>query len=288
MRAKYLAVGLLTLAGLLLTGAAQAGDTVRLSLPGSTDAPTLTLAATPADLDADTELVYYAPRGWYGGYRGYGYGGYYRPLYIGLGGWGYGGYGYGGYGYGLGGYGGGYGGYYSGGYYPASYASYSYVSPSYYSYASPCTCGVSYSIPAQASYQTQSPVIIQQQPTTVTPPTPMPPSTVPQPLPGNSSTFQYDGGPRTLIPMPPALRGTTPAVVPGGQSVPRDGRMVSLTRPAASGSYQYRAYGEKPAEAVRPAPIRRQASDLITASLVGEEDGNGFSGGTMVFTQPRR
>jgi len=173
MHAKRLAIGLVALAALTYaTGTASAGDTMRLSIPGSPTAPTLNLKATDEDLSADTVAArYYGGgfRGFGGGFRGVGVG--FRGIGFGRGiGYGYGrgiGIGYGrgfGYGYGRGfvGYGrgfvgyrrgfvggywgpryfggyygsgyGGYGGYpvYSGGYYGSGYCGYPVYSGAYY------------------------------------------------------------------------------------------------------------------------------------------------------------
>lgn len=211
-------------------------------------------------------------RGYYGGYRGYGWGYGYRPaFYLGFGrGWGYGGYGYG---LGYGGYG--YGGYYPASYYGGGYGGY-YSSPVYYSsgYSSPCVCSAVTTAPAQ-TYQYQAPTT--SQPAIVTPPAPMQ-TTPPPPAPGNVGTFQYNGGPRALVPMP---REIVPATAPG--KLQRDGRLVSLT--PETPTPRYRAYGE--AEAPTTSPVREPVSDLLRVSLPANESFDSFSGGTMIFTQAR-
>src|SRR5947209_1908514 len=74
MFSRFLSLSAAALAALALTSPAQADDTLRLALPGSTDADTLNLKATESDLDADTLTV--ARGGYRGGFRGGFYGGY--------------------------------------------------------------------------------------------------------------------------------------------------------------------------------------------------------------------
>src|ERR1700683_1870223 len=97
---RPVAVGALALAALALVSSARAEDTIRLSIPGSNDAPTLNLKSSGADLAAATVAVARGRGGvavggrggvavggrgrvavgyrggFYGGYRGGYYGGY--------------------------------------------------------------------------------------------------------------------------------------------------------------------------------------------------------------------
>jgi len=203
-------------------------------------------------------------RGYYGGYRGY-YGGY-RGAY------------YGGYRYGYRGY---YGGYYpSYSYYYPSYSyyypSYSYYYPtySYYpsysysygysSYTEPSYYGVS-GIP-DGGYASRSRIVEvrpsapesayvqpqpqnQVQPRLETLPNPTP-STAPQQMPGaDEGTFDYDGGPKSPVPIPQSSQGAKPAVIPYGKLFPNE-TLISLKPQAeqkkTSGKWNYPAYGEKP------------------------------------------
>jgi len=231
---------------LLLVSSLQAGDNVRLSMPGSVDAPTLNLKATNADLDTDTEAAYW--RGGYyggyrggfsGGYRGYGYGGYRGYGYGGYRGYGYGGYrgyGYGGYrGYGYGGYRGyGYGGY--GGY---GYGGYGYYRPRYYGGYYGGYYGISY-YPIAVVCTDSTPRILETAPATPyqTLPTPTPATPdLPDPVKPNG-TFEYDGGPKEPVPMPRAME------VPVRRPLIVDELMVSQPS-TKSGKLVYPAYGEK-------------------------------------------
>jgi hypothetical protein len=229
---------------LLLAGTevGSAQDTVRLGGPS---------AQAAIQGGTDTDLVAY--RHSYGGHRAY-YGGNYGRSYYG-----------GNYGRSY------YGGYYARPYYSSYYAqpyyypraSYyyaptyyypSYYSTPYYSYSSsyyypisgegvppPATTlqGTGYSqAPAQRPYVT-----------------PIPPA-------NGDGTFQYDGGPRSPIPMPNPE--TNPANRPNG-ILPIDGKLVSLPTATTGGTSQYRtsaqqpstprvsypAYGEEP---ITPAP----------------------------------
>jgi len=268
---RTIAAGLALLAGLVLTPATRAGDTFRLDMPGPAKTSTLTLDTS--DPSADLVATWYRGGfrgGFYGGYRG-GYGGFYRG--------GYGGFYRGGYG---GFYRGGYGGFYRPyyGFYRPSY--YSYYRPSYYpsvfSYGYGYGSYPSYYYPNYSSYgyypcgTTTAPVVtLQVAPTTrilqgsivpapTQPPATMPPAssngnTLPTPTP-NSGTFPYDGGPKSIVPMPPAQEEEAPAIRPGGSSIrPADERFISFPEPDLSartastgnkGKWAYPAYGEQP------------------------------------------
>jgi len=144
MSVKHLAIAGFAIAALALAGSADAGEVIRLSLPGDqAKADTLNLKASNLDLALESEDARYYRGG------GFGYGGGYRGGFVGGYRGGYGGFGYGGYrgGY-YGGYRGGYyGGYYGGyrgfaggyygyrsyAYYPQYYSSY-YIAPQYYGY----------------------------------------------------------------------------------------------------------------------------------------------------------
>jgi len=265
MRVTHLTAGALLLACLFLVPPAQAGDTLRLNLPDSTDAPLRNLLADYADLNADTDLVWHRGGfggfrgGYYGGFRG-GYGGFRGGYYGGFRGGYYGGYrGYAGFGYRgyYGGYypryygysGGYYGGYYpryygySGGYYGGGYPSYYGYScyPGYsYSYYGICATpyAISYSAPVMPRALSVTPSAPAAPPDTGTPSAPAPTVPVP-PLPGNG-TFQYDGGPTNPVPMPKG--DDKPArTIPRGPAVVDI--MVSHQEPT-SGKWVYPAYGE--------------------------------------------
>jgi hypothetical protein len=263
-----LAAGLLAFAA---GGARADDDVIRLAIPEA-EPPALTLSITPDSEEAETVATrYYGGRGYYGGggyrgyrggfygggyrgygyragyrgyygYRGYGYRGYagYRAGYYGYRGYGYRGYGYGGYGYRAfyrPWYGYGYGGY---GY--AAYPSYYYAYPAYSYYACADTSPVIAPITTLAV-----------RPTTVirAVPTPAPAENVlPKPtpagpkLPPPDGGFEYNGGPREPMPMPPAEeeqvrelpRIPTPVV----------DRLVSLPAEPKTGKWAYPAYGEAP------------------------------------------
>jgi hypothetical protein len=219
------------------TGAASADDTVRLGGPS---------AQAAIQGGTDTELVH-GRHGYYGGGYGRGY--------------------YGGGYYGRGNYGGGYYGarYYSPYYYSAYYRPYYYTPTySYPQYYRPYY-SVSYSYPIageavpppattlQANFYLRTPT--QQQ------------YSAPMPMPSNGNgTFQYDGGPRSPIPLPNPAQETNPANGPRG-IIPIDGRLVSLPAEASGGTSQvgtplasratsapraaYPAYGEEP---ITPVP----------------------------------
>jgi len=271
MRARFLGVGVLTLAGLFLVSAANAADTVRLSLPANVTAPTTTLQANPADNESDTMPVFHRG-GFVGGYRG-GYVGGFRGGYVGgyRGGFvgGYRGY-YGGYGRYFGGYyprsyasyyggyypryyGGYYGGYYSpvmyGTYYPAYYyPGYgAFYTPRVWGYAAPVyygNYGCAYS-PALTTYAVPAAG-------TVVPGTPVMPralDTAPAPgsvAPRGSGTYPYDGGPSNPVPTPMTNTGETLT-----QNLPRvptlmDTVPVSVSPEKETGKWVYPAYGEAP------------------------------------------
>jgi len=252
------------------TTAARAGDTVLLK--GGVSAPTVTLALTADNDDADTDLVAYH-RGWGGGFHhgygggyhhGYGggyhhgYGGYHNAGYrYGYGGYhhGYGGYHSGGYRYGWGGYHGGYR-YGGGGYYPYYRNYYSYY-PRYYDvgygngygyspyydysppvYYTPYYCPINLGV-SSAPYVLPGATVIP--PAGVTAPAPTP---VPTPAPAGGGPYIYDGGPANPVPMPKADPTPAPSAAPK-TVVPLPGeRAVSL--PAREpAKYQFAAYGEQ-------------------------------------------
>jgi hypothetical protein len=282
-----LAAGLMTLAG---GGIARANDTVRLL---DTDRDR---AAATVDGDTDTHLVYhrggfhhggfhhggfgyggygrgfgYASfgRGFYGYGRGfgYGYGGFYRPYYgyrsfyrpyygFSLYRPYYGGYGlgYGGYGLGYGGY---YGGYYGGGYYPSFGLSiYSGYSPGYYSYPSYYS---SFYTPCAGT--TVGPQVVTVTPSTTTSPYAQTP--LPQIIEGDvNSTYPYDGGPRSPLPMPGPDDAASPMKAPR-PTVPLEGRLVSLPKETTGGTTPVRVspfvslrLDTPSAPAATPAPAR--------------------------------
>lgn len=238
-----LAAGLLVLAG---STASQADDDLhRLGGPG------VSVDATPQfGGGADTELVRYGYGG-HGGYRGgFVYGGH-RGGYGGrgyYGGFAYGGRGY--YGGGRGYYGGyygyrpyvgigiGYGGYYGGGYYGggyyggySSYYSPYYVTPSYYYGCSNTVVTTAPTVTlSQAGYQAPAPSTYQ--PSYQPQPTPMP-----MPQPQGNGTFDYNGNPRSTVPMP-EVNDVGPAASPKRPTMPFDGRLVSMPRETTGGVSQ--------------------------------------------------
>ncbi len=268
MLSRLLVTGAATLAMLALASPAQAQDTHRLALPASTDATTHNLKATDADLNADTiNVARGGGRG--GGGRGVGgrgiggrgvgiRGGGFRGGFAGgrgfggrgFGGrgFGFGGRGFGGRGWGYGGRGWGYGGYGYGGYYPwwglgsywwpgygYGYDPYYYPS-AYYGYPS------YYSYPIYSYYPASLSTVIPSMPPAGTslytnpPPAAQPPS--------GSGTFEYDGGPRLPVPMPPGEEKLT--------QFPNHPTLVSdLAVSAKSGKWNYPAYGEKPTRTPR-------------------------------------
>jgi len=277
-----LAASLLALAG---AGATQADDTLRLVIPAS--------SAADAALDGgvNTELTRYhggyrggyggyrggygyggyrggyGYRGYYGGYggyrgygyRGYGYGGFYRPFYYG--GYGYGGGypyyssyyggGYGGYPYYSGYYGGGYGGYggyyggYGAGYYGGGYGAY-YGSYPYINYYYPCSgtlvsAAPVVSVQSSSTYVAPAPQVVQPgqayqpqyAPQVVQPGQSYQPQGVPA-QPNGNQTFPYDGGPRAPLPMPGPDANVNPAGTPR-PIVPLEGKFVSLPQETTGG-----------------------------------------------------
>lgn len=210
--------------GFLLAGVgfAAADDTVRL---GGLSAQAAIQGGT------DTELVRGRGHGYYGG------------------------------GYGRSYYGGGYGrGYYGGGYYPRSYA---YYAPSYYyprTYCAPSYYYPTYYYRPVSSYY--YPMAGESIPTPITQTNVYYSTPVQQPygtqLPPNGSTFPYDGGPPSLVPMPGPGKDINPASKPG-IVIPKDGKLVSLPTQATGGTTQvgipqrvntprvnFPAYGEEP------------------------------------------
>jgi hypothetical protein len=283
MLSKVLAVCLAVTAGLLLCSPAQAADNVISLAKFDSNAPTLSLAATADDLDADTIDV--VRRGYYGGYRGGYYGGY-RGVYYGYRGGYYGGY-RGGY---YGGYRGGYYGGYRGGYYgysrPYYGGYYGYSRPyyggyyggyrgGYYGYRGGYYGGyrggyrggywgisdpgddyaLTYPL-CNNSYGSRTLVI---QPSSAYLPQPAQPRQLPGPTPiprmpnADEGTYPYDGGPMNPVPMP--KQEARPTIVPYASVYPEE-RLVSLTPDAPAllkvksepktGKWTYPAYGESP------------------------------------------
>ena len=246
MQRRWWTAGALAAAAVFaLALSARAGDTHTLTLTrGAAPAPTLGLVGDAQG--GDTMDV--AWRGGYGGYRGYGYGGYRGYGYGGYRGYGYGyggyrGYGYGGYrGYGYGGYRGyGYGGYrpgyFSYGYYPSYYGS-GYYGGSYY-YPSGCQYsegGVS--APVVSLEITRGPAI--RDDVLDAQPAPLP---TPAPAAVEEPTYQYDGGPRSPLPMPKADQAPPTVPVPDVKT-PVNGHSVSLPAKVVS-KWTYPAYGER-------------------------------------------
>jgi len=265
--------------GLLLAvgNVSWAQDTVRLGGPS-------------AQLDmqggTDTELVrgfhgggYHG--GWHGGYRGYGgyYGGY-RGYYGGYRGY------YGGYGYGRGYYGGyGYGGYYRpyyggyyGGYYPYSSVYYQpyYSTPYYSSYYYPCIGQNAATVTlAQANYSAPQYAAPQSYSTQQQNYGPVPYSEA-VPSPGGNSTYPYNGGPSSPIPLP-APNPVQPGQKIGDPSnnnrgiVPLDGKLVSLPNETTGGFTPVTA----PARTIVTPQTRTPATTTTTPRVVypayGEE-----------------
>jgi hypothetical protein len=232
MRGKWFIAGLLTSASVLAgTGASYGGDTIRLN--GGGDTPTQKLV----DDGQGAEAI----RTWYHGgwgYRGYGWGGYYRPFY----GYGWGGYYRPFYGYGWGGYyrpfyGYGWGGFYRPYYgfslgYSAFYPAYSFGYGSFFAPCAGTTAGV-YTLNIPGSTLASS------QPSEAQPILPRPRAAdgAPQ-APPSDGTFPYDGGPQNAAPLP----SDTPPARTTPRSVPLEGRAVSL--PKVSPKWSYPAYGE--------------------------------------------
>jgi len=248
MQARFRAAGALTLAGLLLVSSARAGDTYRLSIPGSASAPTLNLKATPADLEAETLPTFHR-----GGFRGGYYGGFRGGYYGGFRGGYYGGY--------RGGYYGGFRGYYPrysggfyGGYYPRYYGGYyggygGYGYPVYSSYylATPGYYGSSYyqsyAYPAPCVVPMSSGTVIQSAPQTMPRTLDTAPQTMPTiPAPNGGGTYPYDGGPKDPIPAPQPDEVLTRAL----PRIPTqmDTLEVSVKPAQEKGKWVYPAYGE--------------------------------------------
>jgi hypothetical protein len=254
MLAKQWAIGLAAVAFLALASPAQASDTIKLKLPGQPSSDTLDLKATDDDLsDEFLDARYYRGggfRGGYGGgfYRG-GYGGYRGGISYGYRGGYYGGIGYRG-GYSGGGYYGGYArfGYGGCGYYgysyPSYYSGYSCYSPGCYTYdyISPCS---SVTVLPPVTVRVGPSYSLRPAPSTVLPGTPGPAPVLPLPKEDSTApgTFNYDGGPKELVPMPKGEDGAM--TLPRKPAVAVE-RVVSLTQSNAKSSnkWSYPAYGE--------------------------------------------
>jgi hypothetical protein len=252
MRVKLLTAGLLAVAGLLAGSASsQAGDVFRLAIPAGDNTPTMKLGEVGPDADT-LDIFRGGFRGGFGGgfrggfgggFRG-GFGGGFRGGFVG-GGFRsfYGGYGYRPY------WGGfyGYRPYYWGGY-GYGYSGYpNYLYSGYYGGLCPIG-GVSPGIATTTFSLQLSPAASVQGVPSGSAPYPAP-SNPARPAP-NDGTFEYDGGPRSPIPIPrgePSTPRTDPAPVNPQPSVPLEGRPVSIpatVRPAPK--YTYPAYGEQP------------------------------------------
>jgi len=268
MRVKLLTAGLLAVTGLLAGSASsRAGDLFRLAIPAGDNTPTMKLGE--AGTDADTLDVWFRG-GFHGGFRGGFYGGY-RGFYGG-GFRGFGGYG-GGYGYRS--FYGGYGGF--GGYRPFYGSSFAYRPyywggcgyygyPSYW-YGNYGFCPIGGASPALASTTFSlelgsGGLEAQLQPVPAPSVQPVPNGSAPSPAPStparpapNEGTFEYDGGPRTPVPIPrgepsaPPAPRTDPAPMNLQPAVPLEGRPVSIqtqTTVRTGPRYTYPAYGEQP------------------------------------------
>jgi hypothetical protein len=248
MRERIGSMGWLAVGALLLGSvAAQAGDTIKLALPASTDVPAVKLGEI--GLDADTID---ARGGGHGGHYGGGHGGHYGGYHGGH----YGGYHVGHYG-GYRGYYGGYRGYYGGyrgyygayyrpyfygagyyGYQPYYYSSY-YSAPSVYYYSSPVYCPIGLEGASVGTARIMPPADALN----------YRPDAEALPLPRDPGTYPYDGGPRAPVPMPRIDNpgDAPPARLAPPPTVPLDGRPVSLPGPKATPvKYSYPAYGELP------------------------------------------
>ncbi len=230
MRVQVLTAALVVAILFAVVGPAQAGDTLRLRLPGDTEAATLDLKARPGDLDLDPEAAHW---GW-GWRRPWGWGGW---------GWGWGG-GWGWRGY-YGGYWGGYRGFYGGAFVSPGFYYYSYPVYSYgFSFYAPCSMDGAVTI-QRPSIPTMPRIIDGPAPV------PAPSNNQPRPAPG---TFEYDGGPKTPVPMPPlqpqeksARYPTKPSIVTELPVSYRPAQATSADAP--KGKWIYPAYGEAPRRA---------------------------------------
>lgn len=263
MRVNVLTAGLLAVAGLLASGAAsQAGDVFRLALPAGGDVPALKLGQI--DTNAETLDVWRGGfggfRGGFGGFRaGFGFGGFRGGFYGGFRGWGggWGGWrgGWGGWGGGWGGWRGGWGGWGGGWgyscYQPYWGCGYGWCGSPWVSLG--CNngfCSISDTSPGIASNFTLSlgPTSLRVQ----TPQAlPAQPGTLQQPSPNGNGTFNYDGGPRSPVPLPRSDQ-SAPPVNPAPKSVqpsvPLEGLPISYPAPAVvrtAPKYAYPAYGER-------------------------------------------
>jgi hypothetical protein len=283
MTGKRFAAALLA-AGLLAWAApAQAGDTLRLGMPGGAKAKTLTLKATPEDLEADTVAVArggfarggVARGGFHGGFHhggshhagshhGFHHGSFhhgshhfhhgfhsgFRGFHGGWGrGWGWG------------------GGYYPGSFYGLGlgypYSSYAYSSYPYYSYplyGYPYSYGSPYGgYPLGTSELSTGPAAYG--PSTYPDEYGGPADDPPMPPAGGESTYPYDGGPREPIPLPKEESGT-PSANPRKGTPPKE-RVISF--PVPEGKWVYPAYGEAPRRAA-PKEYRDVLSLLVEAA----------------------
>ena len=96
---------------------------------------------------------------------------------------------------------------------------------------------------------------------------------------GTPATYQYDGGPRNLVPTPSPAPMTNPAQ----PTAPADGRFVSNTA-----GPRYLAYGETeqtPARATRIAAQPTESSDDFVQIVYRPSSSPSFDGGTMIYTQ---
>jgi hypothetical protein len=247
MRLKMLLSAGLLAAAVCVAQPARGGDTIRLNVPASVDAPTLSLDGKGPD--ADTVDV--GGRGGFhgggfhgGGFHGGGFhgGGFHHVgfhggsfhhvgfhgfhggfVHHGFYGRGFYGYGRSFYGYGRGFYGYWWPGYYSAYYYPTSLYYYG-------GYCAPTTYVVPISAQVGAPSLDLNTVPMQRVP-----------ETLGQPLDRRDPTYPYDGGPRQPVPLPGGLEPNQP-------SPPLEGRIgaasVQQTSTATAARYTYPAYGE--------------------------------------------
>jgi len=250
MRVKLLTAGLLAVAGLLAGSAgSQAGDVFRLAIPAGDDTPTMKLGEVAPD--ADTLDVW---RG--GGFRG-GFGGGFRGGFGGFRG------GFGGFRGGFGGFRGGFVGF-RGGFVRGGFGGFG-GQPFFWGGGQPFFwgggqpffwnggltpfCGDSPGFATTTFSLQLGPTASIQGFPSGSAPYPAP-STPVQPGP-NNGTFEYDGGPRSPVPIPRG-ESSNPPTDPAPRNVqppvPLEGRAVSIPAPAVRPAprYTYPAYGELP------------------------------------------
>lgn len=258
MRVQVVTAGLLAVAGLLASAAvSEAGDVFRLALPAGDDTPAIKLGQI--DANADTLDVW---RGGFGGFRG-GFGGGFRGGFVGgfrggfgggfyRGGWGWGGYrpwgGWGGWGWG--------GGY---AYRPWGGWSYGWGGYPWVGYGGYGCWPCSDISPGVSSTFTLSlgPTTLPFQSQAIAPPQVGAPVAPAPALPApNGGTFDYDGGPRSPVPLPgtdpAAPRRSAPPPTNVQPSAPLEGLPVSFPAVRTAPKYTYPAYGEQPRSTSNP------------------------------------